>query len=193
MCGNGLRCATRYLYDNRYTDEVNFELRNHKYISKCEIGENSMVRVEMPKPTGYREMQWKMIGEEYKGWYYVNVGVPHLVKFFAEERDPNDFQHLLTLHDANVNVAWKDTKGKLRVRTLERGCGETEACGSGCCAVVWCRTFQEGMKDLFGYNDVDVIVKSGQTLKVSVEYETWDVELSGPAERISKGVYVPYE
>ncbi|MEA5060087.1 MAG: diaminopimelate epimerase [Candidatus Pelethousia sp.] len=163
MCGNGIRCFARYAYDQGFCKETGFDIETDAGIKRAVISLNEKgavcaVRIGMGKPLfGRRDVP--MAGEgaicrlepiEALGRTFivsaVNTGVPHLVVFLEnslEEEDILLYGRALETHPAfpkkvNVNFAEVLDKDTLRVRTWERGCGRTLACGTGSCAAVVC-------------------------------------------------------
>lgn len=162
MCGNGIRCFARYAYDRRLIDETAFEIETDAGIKRAVLslddqGAVCAVRIGMGKPAfdrqdipmmGQGECRMETIfalGRSFTA-SAVNTGVPHLVVFLNDAMSDEDILRFGPALETNplfpkkTNVNFVDIIGKdtLRVRTWERGCGRTLACGTGACASVVC-------------------------------------------------------
>lgn len=163
MCGNGIRCFARYAYDKGLIRQTEFEVETDAGVKRAALlldalGGVSAVRIGMGKPA-FDRPDIPMIGAagacrlepiEALGRAFtasaVNTGVPHLVVFLdgpMEEADILRYGPALETHPAfpkktNVNFVEVLSPDALRVRTWERGCGRTLACGTGACASVVC-------------------------------------------------------
>lgn len=151
MCGNGIRCLAKYIYDaglardfctvETPAGEIKLEMKED------EEGQFSAV-VSMPTPKFDRtEIPATGTGEyletiaDYEV-YAVNVGVPHAVIFVDEIADipidevaPIIRRHPSFPEGANVNFVEVAGEDELRIRTFERGIeGETLSCGTGATA-----------------------------------------------------------
>lgn len=204
MCGNGIRCVAKFVYDFGLTDKTELTIESFgkiKYISlTLENNKVKMVRVNMGAP----ELEAKkvpvvsgsetVIDEEINvgGTNYrmtcVSMGNPHAVVFTdeVEEMDLESVGPLFEYHERFPNrtntefVKILDRKN-VRMRVWERGTGETLACGTGCCAtVVACI--------LNGLTDNEVTVKvTGGDIVVSWDREQNLVYMTGPAVTVFEG------
>ena len=192
MCGNGIRCAGKYVYDKGYTDKklISIEtLSGIKHLTmQVENGSVKTVTVDMGQAKAEKPLSLMVEGEPVS-LIPVSVGNPHAVIFVDDiEKAP-----LLTLgpriehHPAfpdGVNVEFVEVQGtdKLRMRVWERGSGVTMACGTGACAAVMaaiaaghCRCEE----------NVSVLLDGG-TLKIRIAPDN-TVQMTGPAETIYEG------
>lgn len=199
MCGNGIRCVGKYVYDNGLTDktEISVEtLSGIKYL-KLNIckGKVSSVRVNMGSPAfGPSEIPVKLDGELIKdreitvnGREYritcVSMGNPHCVTYI-DDADGLKIEEIGPFFENNdifpdrintefVRVIDRDT---LQMRVWERGSGETLACGTGACAAAVASM-------LNGYCNDEVTVKlCGGDLRISWNRAENIVYMEGPAE-----------
>lgn len=156
MCGNGIRCLGKYVYDRGLTDRTEIDVATRagiKHLSmEVEGGTVSRVRVDMDPPTFDRstlpmkgegtflDQPFEVQGRRFRG-FAVSMGNPHLV--LIGESDPrqvdvSEIGPMLEWHDdfpEGTNVEFvKVTDGVVHVRVWERGSGETMACGTGACA-----------------------------------------------------------
>lgn len=204
MCGNGIRCVTRFLYDHRYYDfdsnslSVTFNVSGREV--NCSIAKNSsMVRVDMGPVsftpadvpvTSRKEMiqaNLKVDGSSYEVTC-LSVGNPHCVVIVSDvERVP--LQHLgpffehhkLFPERCNVEFVEIVSPEHMKVRVWERGAGATLACGTGACASLAAafrchRVISPAMVDLPG----------GQ-VKVDWDSANNRIYLEGPAQEIFSG------
>jgi diaminopimelate epimerase len=156
MCGNGIRCLAKFCFENKIVNEefVTVEtLAGIKEIQLCtKNGRVNSARVNMGTPEFERE-KIPMVG---KGTFInqplhingekllatsLSLGNPHCVIFIdkvdnypVETVGPKIEKHTLFPNRTNVEFAQILSKDALRVRTWERGVGETLACGTGACA-----------------------------------------------------------
>ena len=158
MCGNGIRCVAKYVYDYGLTEKEKISVETLAGIKHLELtienGKVALVRVNMGSPELVPEkIPVAAEGEgainvplEVKGKLYqmncVSMGNPHCVIFMEEDvRNLNleaigpDFENHerfpKRINTEFVNVLDNQT---LRMRVWERGSGETLACGTGACA-----------------------------------------------------------
>lgn len=207
MCGNGIRCFAKYIYENskEKKDVISVETKagimvpavikdGDKLIGiEVDMGEPRLKRSEIPM---VGEDQDKVINEEislgnkkYKATC-VSMGNPHCV-IFIKDFNEIDFYHdgpKIETHEkfpgnTNVEFAKVNNKGEIEVKVWERGAGETLACGTGACATVVAGV-------LNGLVDRKAIVRlPGGDLEIEWEAEDNHVCMRGPAEEVFKGVY----
>lgn len=158
MCGNGIRCVAKYVYDYGLTDKTNISVETLVGIKHLELtvenGKVALVKVNMGAPEllpekipvaaeGERAIDVPL---EVKGKTYqmngVSMGNPHCVIFMEEDVRELDLEEIgpdfenhkrfpKRINTEFVNVLDENT---LRMRVWERGSGETLACGTGACA-----------------------------------------------------------
>jgi diaminopimelate epimerase len=200
MCGNGIRCFAKYCYENGITKKSEFAVETLSGIRHVWLtfngNEVATVNVDMGVPN-WERASLPMLGEgtcincnlEVDGEPYkitcLSMGNPHCV-IFVENVDefPVDYVGPIIENDrafpkrTNVGFVQVINKGELKVRVWERGCGETQACGTGTCAAV-------AAANKLGKvgNKVSVHVLGGD-LQVEV---TKTLFLSGAAEKVYEG------
>jgi diaminopimelate epimerase len=176
MCGNGIRCAARWLDEGGEGERLAFE--TGAGIVRTEVVARDpeyLVRASLPLPRIVRDAVADL-GDA----VVVDTGNPHLVLF-------RDGAELGTLGPrlqsdprfpggVNVHAVTVDTPHRLRVRHWERGAGATQACGTGAVAAVVAAIAR-------GYvsSPVDVIVPGG---KLVVEIGCDGARLVGPSVRV---------
>lgn len=165
MCGNGIRCVAKYVYDYGLTDQTTIAIESFgkvKYLDLAlgEDGKVSTVRVNMGAPVldaaqiPVVSENEQVVSEEISvnGRAYkmtcVSMGNPHAVVFLEEaaEFDIREFdiqgvgpyfeKHERFPERTNTEFVRVIDRGSVQMRVWERGTGETLACGTGCCATV---------------------------------------------------------
>jgi len=191
MCGNGARCFARYLLENfGGENEVNFETACG--VIRARIFEGA-VTVNLTEPTGVSLNLSVSVDGRKRIMHYLNTGVPHVV-LFVDDADAAMVEKLgkeIRHHEefapdgTNVNFVQVLKPGHIRVRTYERGVGETLACGTGVCA----SAMVAGRLNVWR-SPVRVDVLGGDTLSVAFENKGdnfTEVWLTGPAEFVFEG------
>ena len=157
MCGNGIRCVAKYVYDNGLTDKTEISVISGgavKYLKlTVENGKVKKVRVNMGEPI-LKPSEIPVVGEGDKlvaapivvdNQVYemtcVSMGNPHAVVFMdgvddlkIEEIGPKFEQHERFPDRVNTEFVERMDRKNLKMRVWERGSGETMACGTGACA-----------------------------------------------------------
>ena len=169
MCGNGIRCVAKYVYEKGYTDKTR-------------------LTVEMGRAVVSPERTVLACGEEVR-LTPVDMGNPHAVVFTedAEAAPLETLGRAVERHEAfpgGVNVEFVQLLGpnRLRMRVWERGSGVTLACGTGACA----STAAAAARGLVSYGESVSVVLDGGTLTVTVSPDG-RVKMSGPAEFVYEG------
>lgn len=200
MCGNGIRCFSRYCYETGIVKKTEFTVETlggikHVWLT-LEGKEVSLIRVDMGAPKWERSAI-PMLGEgtainetiKVDGEPYtvtcLSMGNPHCVTFVENvDEFPVDYVGDLIEHDkvfpkkANVGFAQVKSKTEMHLRVWERGCGETLACGTGTCAAV-------AVANRLGKVGSKVTVHLlGGDLQIEV---TDTLLMTGPAEKVFEG------
>ncbi len=206
MCGNGIRCVAKYVYDNGLTDKTSMTVESMgavKYIDvNVENGKVVSARVDMGKPIltpkdipvicdGERAINVPITvnGVDYK-MTCVSMGNPHAVVFI--DRSPKDFpleqvgplfeNNAVFPDRTNTEFAFVADRKNIEMRVWERGSGETLACGTGTCATV-VAAILNGLVD----NDVTVHLIGGDLQIQWSGDENDSVIMTGPAETVFSG------
>ena len=165
MCGNGIRCFAKYLYDADLIKTDSVSVATPKGLQHIEIPEQEKsctlkVRVDMGKPRLTRDEipmrdsedgghshdqvinELLKVDDQTYGITAVSMGNPHCVIFVddVESVPLKEWGLKIEHHDmfperTNVHFVQVLGPGKLWMRTWERGAGDTLACGSGACSV----------------------------------------------------------
>lgn len=204
MCGNGIRCVAKYVYDYGLTDQTHISvetLGGIKYLDlTVEEGRVRQVRVDMGRPMlcpaeipviangeSVIDMSIEVDGTEYR-MTAVGMGNPHTVVFVEdvdgleiEQIGPKFEHHPCFPNRVNTEFVKVLDRNTVKMRVWERGSGETLACGTGACAVaVACI--------LNGLTENKVIVQLlGGDLLIEWDREADKVYMTGPAEVVFDG------
>lgn len=146
MCGNGIRCVGKYVYEKGYTDKKELKIETLSGIRTLElkVSNNKVesVTVDMGKAEVQPENSLDINGEKVV-FTQVSMGNPHAVIFVEDaENAPLERigsvmeKHSFFPEGTNVEFVQKLEENLLRMRVWERGSGITMACGTGACASV---------------------------------------------------------
>lgn len=204
MCGNGVRCIAKYVYDYGLTDQTSISIETKggiKYLDlTVEDGKVVLVRVNMGVPILTPEQipvklgndrcigeQIDVAGREYSVTC-VSMGNPHAVIFVEntadfplEEIGPKFEHHPVFPDRVNTEFVQVLNRKEVNMRVWERGSGETLACGTGTCATVVACVLNEKTED-----EITVHLLGGDIL---VRYDRGNgvVWMTGPAEIVFEG------
>jgi len=194
MCGNGLRCFSKFVYEIGLVDNNKFTVETGDGIKEVQlhIKEDAVTAVTVEMHSGTLDMRqhhFDMEDKVYEG-SYLHLGVPHLVVPVTTISEKEICTTGPVLEKApffdngtNVNFVRVENKQAIHVDTWERGAGYTYACGTGCCATVYALHKKGLLSD-----KVTVNVKGG-VLEIEV-LEGDVVMMTGPAIKICKGNYL---
>ena len=187
MCGNGIRCVGKYVYDKGYTSKKELEIDTQsgiKYLTLVTDENNKVkeVTVDMGKGVFEDEKTLNVSGEELK-YIPVSMGNPHAV-FFTDDINKvalDSIGPLIEHHEVfpgGVNAEFVEVifENEIRMRVWERGSGITMACGTGACASV-CACIKKGFCK---YNDEICVRLDGGDLYIKVTEDN-TVYMRGPA------------
>lgn len=205
MCGNGIRCVAKYVYDYGLTDQTNITIESFGKVKYLELtlGSDSKVatvKVNMGAPV-LKAAEIPVLSEneqvvdeeiEVNGKIYkmtcVSMGNPHAVVFINDIKNfdikaigPYFENHPRFPERTNTEFVRVIDQNHVQMRVWERGTGETLACGTGCCATTVACV-------LNGLTDTKVRVKvlGGEIL---CEWDRQDnvVYMTGPASVVFDG------
>lgn len=205
MCGNGIRCLGKYVYDYGLTGKETLSIETKSGIRNMHLhiqdGKacGAIVDMGVPRlnahsipilsekdlvindPIEVQKKNYRMTG--------ISMGNPHAV-IFSEEINGISLEETgreLEFHPrfperANIEFCHVTARDRMEIRVWERGVGETLACGTGACAAVVASV----LNDL---TDEEVIVKLlGGELSVRWDRKVNHVFLEGPAVKVFDGV-----
>ena len=204
MCGNGVRCIAKYVYDHHLTDKTRISLETLggiKYLDlnikdgkvqtvKVDMGEPILKPAEIPvdiegdtvinKPVDVGGLIWHMT--------CISMGNPHAVVFVDDTKSldlekigPAFEKHPIFPEQVNTEFVRVIDRHTVDMRVWERGSGETFACGTGACATAMACI-------LNGKTDDEVLVHLvGGDLLIQYDRETNHIFMTGPATEVFSG------
>ncbi|MFQ9933795.1 MAG: diaminopimelate epimerase [Lachnospiraceae bacterium] len=206
MCGNGIRCVAKYVYDNGLTDKTTITVETLSGIKTLDLtiedGRAVSVKVDMGKAQTKPELIPVIMpgdksivknepvvidGKEYR-ITCVSMGNPHCIVFVDSVKDI-DIEKIGPMFENNpifpdrINTEFIQVTDRknINMRVWERGSGETFACGTGACASVVAGV-------LNGKTDNEVCVHLlGGDLDIKYMEEDGTVFMTGPAVTVCKG------
>ena len=196
MCGNGIRCVGKYVYDHGLvpSDRRSLTVETLAGVKelRLEVEEGKAVRltVDMGKPSLTSEIS-ESVTIEGKEWNFtgINVGNPHAV-YFVEDTDSLDLEKMgphFEYHErfmpdrVNSEFIRVIDRNHIQMRVWERGSGETWACGTGAAASAMASI-------LSGYTEDEVTVSlRGGDLKIRLDRESGHLFMTGPAAEVFHG------
>jgi diaminopimelate epimerase len=208
MCGNGIRCLAKYVYDNGLTDKTALPVETRAGIKTVRLfpdndGKIATVTVDMGEPIFEPRaipVNLESAGEpildqvvEVNGRSFsaaiLSMGNPHCVIITEEETDDLPLRygsrienHRLFPAKTNVEFVRITDRNRIVMRVWERGSGETLACGTGACA-------SAVVARLKGLVEADCVVELlGGDLVINWKDIHYPVLMTGPCELTYKGI-----
>ena len=206
MCGNGVRCVGKYVYDRGLTGMKTVTVDTLAGIKVLDLtveeGEVTLVKVDMGEPILVSEKipvlgseekfiaQSVEIGEDFFILTCVSMGNPHAIAFVDDVRKvtiekvgPLVERFKIFPKRTNVEFVHVVDRHTLEMRVWERGAGETLACGTGACAALVAAV-------LNNQSDRKAVVKlTGGELQIEWDENDNHVYMTGPAEFVFDGEY----
>lgn len=204
MCGNGIRCVGKYVYDKGLTDKSKLKIETLSGIKELDLkidkGKVTMVTVNMGSPILTPQSipvlsdkdalinEPIYVGDNVYKITCLSMGNPHGVvfvedthKFPVETIGPLFEKHKLFPDRINTEFVQIINRNHIRMRVWERGSGETLACGTGACASVVAAVLN-GLTD----NDVKVSLLGGD-LYIKFDRDNNIVYMTGEAVTVFEG------
>lgn len=204
MCGNGIRCVGKFVYDKKLTTKTIITIETLAGIKTLHLNvENSKVetvRVDMGEPilnpedipviskeNPVKNLKIKALDKEFK-FMCVSMGNPHAVTILdnIEEFEIQKYGPILEKDEhfpkkSNIEFIEILDEYNIKMRVWERGAGETLACGTGACAVaVAC--------NISGYTKRNVKIELlGGCLNIEWNQKDNHVYMTGPATNVFEG------
>ena len=204
MCGNGIRCVGKFVYDKRLTNRTEITIETLAGIKKLKLkvqnGKVKMITVDMGEPIldpdkipvlsdkmPVKNLKIEVLDREFLVTC-VSMGNPHAV-IILDDIDTFDIEKYGKEIENNPNFPNKtnvefiktEDRQHIKMRVWERGTGETLACGTGACSCVVAGV-------LNGMVDRNAIVKLlGGNLQIEWKEEDNHVYMTGPAVTIFEG------
>ena len=205
MCGNGIRCFAKYVYDNKIIDKQSISIETKAGVKGVRLkvlnGEVQEAQVDMGRPifddiknisvqNNYRipiSVNIKVDDTRFIG-NYVSMGNPHLVIFVNNVENIDIEKYGPAIENMKcfpnkINVEFVQALGRntLKIRTWERGVGETYACGTGSCAS-FCIAYYKGICSSY----VKAILRGGE-LNLNYNKQNGHIIMSGIATKVYDG------
>lgn len=210
MCGNGIRCVGKFVYDKGLTSKTDITIETLAGIKRLKLqvkeGKVEMVEVDMGEPileaskipvvaTTSPVTNLTLQAEEKEfNFTCVSMGNPHAITIVdnVTEFDVKKYGSMLEVdfhfpEKANIEFIKVIDENTIEMRVWERGSGETFACGTGACAVaVACH--------LNGLTKNEVTVKLlGGDLNIKWNKENNHIYMTGPAVTVFEGELENYD
>ncbi len=207
MCGNGIRCVAKYIFDNKIVDKHRLSIETLSGVKTVEVhtdfaGQTETVTVDMGAPVynpgsipvrfgGDAMIEQPVgVGMDTLAVSAVSMGNPHGVVFVDNFDDeivttlgPVLEKHEIWPEGANIEFVRVDDPHTLSMRAWERGAGETMACGTGACAAaaVAVRTGR-------AHWPLTVALMGGSLL-IDIDSATGHILMTGPAVTVLTGEF----
>ena len=204
MCGNGIRCVGKFVYDKELTNKTTVKIETLAGIKTLVLniknGKVETVRVDMGEPIleankipvisekkPVKDLELEAEEQKFK-FTCVSMGNPHAITIVenTKEFDVEKYGKVLEVNRAfpkraNIEFAQIIDKENIKMRVWERGAGETLACGTGACATtVAC--------NLNGLTNRKVNIELlGGTLNIEWNENDNHVYMTGPAVTVFEG------
>lgn len=156
MCGNGIRCVGKFVYDNNLTDKTDITIETKAGIKRLglhvengivnavtvDMGEPILDKDKIPVNTNNKFVELKVLDKEFI-FTPVSMGNPHAITFInnLDTFDLDKYGKIVESdshfpNKTNVEFIEILDRNHIKMRVYERGTGETLACGTGACASV---------------------------------------------------------
>ena len=192
MCGNGIRCFAKYIYENGLTKRENLKIETLAGIKEIKLIKNDKNKIEkievnMGIPKIEEKIRLKILNKEFE-ITNISMGNPHAV-IFVDDVEKVDLEKYGPVIENNkyfpnrTNVEFVEIldKNLVKMRVWERGAKETYACGTGACAVV-----VAGYINNLNKRKVKVLLKGGE-LEINWKEKTNEIYMTGIATEVFKG------
>lgn len=204
MCGNGIRCVGKFVYDKGLTNKnpitvetlagikvLNFNIKDGKVETvKVDMGEPILIPEKIPvisEEEIVKNLKLKVLDKEFK-FTCVSMGNPHAITIVdnVKDFDIEKYGPVLECDEhfprrANIEFIELVDKNNIKMRVWERGAGETLACGTGACASAVACNLNE-----YTGEKITVELLGG---KLNIEWSEHDnhIYMTGPATTVFEG------
>lgn len=196
MCGNGIRCVGKYVYDHHLVEKTEFDVETEAGIKHLKVTEKDKravkITVDMgiPEVTSQLPESIRVSGADYE-FIGISVGNPHAIYYMdgIDELDLESIGPAFENHErfperTNSEFIEVINKNYIRMRVWERGSGETWACGTGATASAVASALSGRTEDT-----VEVELKGGN-LTIHWDREgSGHVFMTGPAVEVFQGEF----
>ena len=208
MCGNGVRCFAKYIYENDIykKDEIDIETLKGIVVANLNVIDNKVksVKIDMGAPildceqipVDLEDPVKECVNESIIAldkifkFTAVSMGNPHAIIFTSEALNDHELNRYgasiesnkLFPKKTNVEFVKVLSKEEAILRVFERGVGITNSCGTGSCAAVVAGT----ILGLFDEDNPITVHNDGGDLIITYNGKT--VFMEGPAEKVFEGI-----
>lgn len=197
MCGNGIRCVAKYVYEGGIVSKKKLQIETESGIKETVILTDGQVQVNMGRPS-VEGIQKRIVLPKPEvndvSADYISMGNPHVVIYMEELQSEKSldslkmeqlgplFEYHLGENDrVNTEFVCVSDRETIKMRVWERGSGETFACGTGACAAAVSSILRNLTE-----RKVRIKLKGGNLL-VKWEKDSGDLYMTGPAVTVFKG------
>lgn len=197
MCGNGIRCFAKYIYDQKLTEKDILkietlagikEVKKEKHILEPSKETIEQYVVNMGKPIISGNLSISVLAKNIQ-LTKILIGNPHAVIFTKDIENipikkygPLIENHKYFPQKTNVEFVEILENNLIKMRVWERGSGETFACGTGSCAAV-----VAGVSNNLIKRDVKVLLRGGE-LDINWDKKTNNIYMKGMATKVYDGI-----
>ena len=197
MCGNGIRCFAKYIYDQKLTEKDILkietlagikEVKKEKHILEPSKETIEQYVVNMGKPIIFGNLSISVLDKNIQ-LTKILIGNPHAVIFTKDIENipikkygPLIENHRYFPQKTNVEFVEILENNLIKMRVWERGSGETFACGTGSCAAV-----VAGVSNNLIKRDVKVLLRGGE-LDINWDKKTNNIYMKGMATKVYDGI-----
>ncbi len=204
MCGNGIRCVAKYVYDKHLIDKTEFDIISAGKVKHIVLEVENGVAVQIRVDMGMPELLAKnvpvvsdnetvmdeeiTVRDQAYRMTCVSMGNPHAVVFMDDVKNldieavgPYFENHERFPERTNTEFVKVIDRHNVEMRVWERGTGETLACGTGCCATAVACVLN-GLTE----REVTVHVLGGD-IRIEWDEKENTVYMTGPAEIVFEG------
>lgn len=189
QCGNGLRCVARFIHEEKLHPSTVIQIETKAGIFSVFITDYHHIRIAMGAPLVEKNlMQLKIDDTHQVPLSVISLGNPHAIlkvdsleNHLTQTLGPKISRHTFFPQGTNVGFMQIMTDDHIRLRTYERGAGETCACGSNACAAA-----VAGITNGWLKNKVQIDFQYG-SLSVEWAGENETIYMTGPASRVFSG------
>ena len=189
QCGNGARCLARFIQHYGFSDKKNITVATQTTQLSLQIHDDNTVTVDLGRPHWVNAQRHLIINDEPHDFHEINLGNPHAV-LLTQDINTAPVQTIgsqLSVHpffpeQCNIGFMQIINPNHIKCRVYERGCGETQACGSGAVAAAAIGSLYHGLS-----NEVTVSLPGGDLL-VRWPHHDDSIFLTGSAVFIYEGL-----
>ncbi len=193
MCGNGIGCVGKYVFDNKLTNKTSLKMETLSGIKDLELriknNKAYSITVCLGEYKIFDEFELNIIDKTFN-INPISVGNPHAVIFINNLNNiniikyaPEIEKHKIFLNKTNVEFVQIINSNHIKVNVWKRGSGIILACGTGACA----STVAAFNKKFIYINPI--VELPGGNLQTYIDEKTNKVYMSGPATTVYSGIY----